>query len=235
MNTCEARERTENRAFTLIELLVVFAIIGILAAIIVPLAGTASARAKINLAKAQLANVETALAAYKDKRGVYPPDNPANPALNALFYELTGTTYDHKPPQVFWRLHGGETINLPAVQAVFGIGGFINSSFVANRQDTAQLQEAEVRDFFPGLQPKQYLVVNSGVQNLQVAVLGLDVDGPGMFGNSASGKRTNPWRYVSSNPVNSGPGSFDLWVDIIIRGQTNRISNWSQEPQIVHY
>ena len=42
----------------------------------------------------------------------------------------------------------------------------------------------------------------------------------------------NPWRYNSSNPTNN-PGHFDLWVDIILSGKTNRISNWSAKPQIV--
>ncbi|MEI9963171.1 MAG: hypothetical protein WDM76_19275 [Limisphaerales bacterium] len=42
----------------------------------------------------------------------------------------------------------------------------------------------------------------------------------------------NPWRYNSANPTNN-PGSFDLWVDILVRGKTNRISNWSKQPQIV--
>ena len=41
----------------------------------------------------------------------------------------------------------------------------------------------------------------------------------------------NPWRYVSSNPTNN-PGEFDLWVDIIVGGKTNRICNWSDKPPI---
>jgi hypothetical protein len=42
----------------------------------------------------------------------------------------------------------------------------------------------------------------------------------------------NPWRYVSSNPTNN-PGGFDLWVDVIIGGKTNRIANWGPKIQIV--
>ena len=42
----------------------------------------------------------------------------------------------------------------------------------------------------------------------------------------------NPWRYVSNNPTNN-PGAFDLWVDIVIDGKTNRISNWSTTPQVL--
>ncbi len=42
----------------------------------------------------------------------------------------------------------------------------------------------------------------------------------------------NPFRYNSSNPTNN-PNSYDLWVDIVISGKTNRINNWSSEPIIV--
>ena len=44
----------------------------------------------------------------------------------------------------------------------------------------------------------------------------------------------NPWRYNSSNPTNN-PGQFDLWVDILVGGKTNRVSNWSPRPQVVSY
>jgi hypothetical protein len=35
---------------------------------------------------------------------------------------------------------------------------------------------------------------------------------------------------VSTNPTNN-PGSFDLWIDVLYGGKTNRISNWSKDPQ----
>jgi len=37
------------------------------------------------------------------------------------------------------------------------------------------------------------------------------------------------WRYSSTSPVNN-TGSFDLWVDVLIGGKTNRICNWSRDP-----
>ena len=42
----------------------------------------------------------------------------------------------------------------------------------------------------------------------------------------------NPFRYNSSSPTNN-PNSFDLWIDVMIDGKTNRISNWSREPIIL--
>jgi hypothetical protein len=59
------------------------------------------------------------------------------------------------------------------------------------------------------------------------------VDGP-FTTNSIAGKAINPWRYVSSNPTNN-TGSYDLWMDIKFGGKTNRISNWSPDPQVVSY
>jgi hypothetical protein len=41
----------------------------------------------------------------------------------------------------------------------------------------------------------------------------------------------NPWRYVSSKPTNN-IGSYDLWMDLAIRGKTYRISNWSKNAQV---
>ncbi len=46
-------------------------------------------------------------------------------------------------------------------------------------------------------------------------------------------KGINPWRYNSSNPTNN-PGTYDLWVDVIIDGKTNRFGNWSKEPVLVN-
>jgi hypothetical protein len=43
----------------------------------------------------------------------------------------------------------------------------------------------------------------------------------------------NPIRYNSSNPTNN-PASYDLWVDVIIGDKTNRVSNWSEQPQVVN-
>ena len=49
----------------------------------------------------------------------------------------------------------------------------------------------------------------------------------------AAGGKVNPICYLSSNPTNN-PNAYDLWVDVIIGGVTNRISNWSAEPQVIH-
>ncbi len=239
MKTHTAAGRGGDPAFSLIELLVVIGIIGLLAAMIIPMSGWIGGKSRINVATAELKAVEVALASYKDKRGTFPPDNPANPAVNVLFYELTGTTYSSPPNAqpasfIFQRLHGGETISRATVQSAFGpdVGGFFNSSFVANPRDNTQLQEAEARDCFSQLKPKEYLeaTVPGRSGSVVLAVLGLqDVDGPVMYTSPTTGRRVNPWRYISSNPTNN-PGAYDLWIDITVSGKTKRICNWSRDP-----
>ena len=51
---------------------------------------------------------------------------------------------------------------------------------------------------------------------------------------SAGASKINPWRYNSSNP-RYNPKSFDLWIDVIAGGKTNRICNWSDKPITVYY
>src|SRR3977135_3713061 len=88
-------------AFTLIELLTVIAIIGALAALLIPMAGFASSRMKSARVGSDHQQLVTAIEAYKTSPvGFYPPDNkdlkdapPAQyqtlAAKNPLFYELS--------------------------------------------------------------------------------------------------------------------------------------------------
>src|SRR5436190_7321963 len=69
-------------AFSLIELLVVIAVIAILAAMVIPITAAVHAARTKSRAKAELAQIETAIERYKAKLGHYPPDNPGNPATN---------------------------------------------------------------------------------------------------------------------------------------------------------
>ena len=87
--------------FTLIELMVVIAIIGILAAVVVPQFMGQLDEAKVNAAKAQIVSFQTALKAYKIKVGKYPSSGEG---LNALVSNSSGRSYldSDKVPKDPW-------------------------------------------------------------------------------------------------------------------------------------
>src|SRR5688572_16622908 len=144
----------EAGAFTLIELLVVIAIIGIIAALIANLSGSAAIKRKINRVTTEMAQLETAIESYKEKKGFYPPSNgdTNNVFTNQLFYELTGTIYSPDPTNHFQTINGTETIKVEDVRTFFRIDGFANSSTAADR--------SEVKNFFAGLRSAQYAEIS---------------------------------------------------------------------------
>ena len=209
--------------FTLIELLVVIAIIALLAAMIFPITGAVNRTKMQSRAKVELAEIGNAIKLYKDKIGQYPPDNPTNAAVNPLYYELLGTTNNGT---YYVTLDGGAQISPATIAAYFsGATAFANSTQPGGSDETRRASR-----FLRDLKPGRYGQITNGpapVTLLTCSVVWPNTVLPIQFGG------LNPFRYNSSNPTNN-PNSFDLWVDIIISGKTNRISNWSAKPLIVN-
>ena len=215
------------KAFTLIELLVVIAIIAVLAAMLFPAFNIIKARAAIKKAQTELKQIETAIESYKANHGFYPPDNPANVTGSQLFYELLGTKQNGAN---FETLDGREQIPAASVPVAFpGVNGFVNCTRIGAGDETGV-----GKNFLTGLKPGQYGFATTG--GVRYGLLATSVGWPANLGAVAAGLplELNPWRYNASTPTHN-PKSFDLWVDIVVSGKTNRISNWSKDPEIVSY
>ena len=220
-----------RQAFTLIELLVVITIIGILAALLMPLGAAVRRTAFINKTKAEMAQVETAIESYKAAYGFYPPDNPGHPLLNQLYYELIGTTNTSPPtvsPIVFQPLDGNPAINGSQLNSMFGnVNAILNCSKPGAGEDTQP-----ARSFIHELKPGQTGTNTNSVRGSPPVILLVgSVGGPDQSYKPLGASGLNPWRYNSSSPTNN-PGAYDLYIQLVIGGKTNLICNWSKQVQI---
>jgi prepilin-type N-terminal cleavage/methylation domain-containing protein len=222
-------KRRRVAAFTLIELLVVIAIIGILAALVFPVVGVVNKNKQISLAKTELQQIQQAIEGYHTKLGTYPPDNPNNVVSNQLYFELIGTTNDAPAhagtAQTYVTLDGSSQASTSDLNKYFGVLGIGNTATRAHSDDTGSAASG----FLTHLLPNQISMVDTG--SPQVLILVCPVSWPSdraaVLPNAPPG--TNPWRYTSSHATNN-TGSYDLWVDLVIRGKTNRVCNWSANP-----
>jgi prepilin-type N-terminal cleavage/methylation domain-containing protein len=216
--------KTSRTAFTLIELLVVIAVIGILAGMILVVSGRVQVSRAKSLANAELTQVATAIVAYKEKFGIYPPDNAMNVLTNPLYFELVGTILANEPGRGwgYRTLDGSFWIPTNVVSFFFGVDGFVNSSTSLRGDDE---RPAPV-NFLKELTPNQVGIVTNENQRISARVLVCSIGWEGTIPDQA------PWRYNSSRPTNNA-GTFDLWVDLLLKDSTNRLSNWSKTQQII--
>jgi hypothetical protein len=125
---------------------------------------------------------------------------------------LDGTAKIQEDPTVFKTVFGSVT----------KVTGFANTTRGAG-DETVRAQNF----FVGGLRTGQFTTNGAGT----LTVLGDSaIDGPS---DAMVNKKLNPWRYNSSSPTNN-PGTYDLWIDYLFGGQTNRICNWSDRPLVVH-
>ncbi|MGO8838902.1 MAG: type II secretion system protein [Limisphaerales bacterium] len=220
-------------AFTLVELLVVMGIIGVLAGMLLAVAGAVKKRQYIYNTQAEMEKLVTAIENYKAAYGFYPPDShnttvtvPNRLMVNPLYYELTGTTNVNLASPDYYSLNDASLLPMTAsvVNSAFGLGGFINCSSPGGGEDAKV-----ARNFLPDLRPNQWTVVtNSTYTNV---VLIASVGGPDQVYQPLGVSGLNPWRYNSSSPTNN-PGSYDLWIQLRIGGKTNLICNWTRQVQV---
>jgi len=230
MKTNPSPTTRRHRAFTLVELLVVMAVIATLAAILFPAFSAIKKKGTIAKATAELKRVAMAIESYKAQLGHYPPDHVipggVDPLINSLYFELSGTT---TTGGTFTTLDGASSIQAADVPTWFGQAGFVNCSR-GGGDDNVQPAHA----FLKGLAPSQYAEATP-LLPANVRLLTCSIKWPTAKGEAISGvPEVNPWRYVSTGATNN-PGHFDLWVDIVVGGKTNRISNWSEKADPISY
>jgi prepilin-type N-terminal cleavage/methylation domain-containing protein len=214
-----------RQGFTLIELLLVVAIIGVLTALLVSAMNNTQFPAKTGVAKAELARMESAIGDYRIKLGFYPPDNPNDPGINPLYFELLGTT-NNGITYVTLDASGQISNSNGDINSRFNRQGFANSSTKAHSTD----ESGAPIPFLNQLRPKQVGQIDPSQPLVKILVC--SIEWPDANGAPIPGTLLNPWRYVSSHPTNN-PGSYDLWVDLAIGNKIYRVSNWSKQPQIV--
>jgi prepilin-type N-terminal cleavage/methylation domain-containing protein len=216
-------------AFTLIEILVVVSIIAILMGLILATAGYAMSKARRSRVEAERDMLITAIQSYKAAKGFYPQGNSNNFEVPPLFYELTGTTITLNnattppSPASYTSTVSGDVLTPTNVVNIFGVGGFVNAS-----PDPTQVQNF-LRSTAKSARTGQVSIIG-----VNVTVFGVQVPGPNqfhtVFGTGTNGPPISPWFYNATNPTNN-PDSYDLWMDVYFSGRTNRVSNWSQNPQ----
>ena len=218
------------RAFTLVELLVVISIMAVLAGFTIPVLKTVKAAQQKKVARAELEHLQTALENYKAKYGAYPPSNQnlpgtykapfTNSMFPQLYYELAGTKINGLN---FETLDGSVSIPVASVNTAYGVGGFVNCTKGSGEDG------AIAKNFLPSLSSKQIgSVSNNTIAN--TALLATSIGGPDVAYQPLGISGLNPFRYVY--PGVNNPGGYDLWVQLVISGQTNLICNWNRQVKI---
>lgn len=218
------------KAFTLIELLTVIAIIGALAAILVGISPAVTTQSRVSRMRAEHQRLLTAIQAYKDEVGNFPPDNPDNrtsnatnryrsAGKNALFYELSGAIFRNDNGGEFTVQNKSETVRAADLKTYLNVKGIENSA--RNRKDIP----------YRGIsfKPSQYAELDTPA-NVDVELLVTPLPGPHDkdFARKNSPLGMNPWFYDTSSSNRHNIESFDLWSEYKIGNDVRVIGNWNE-------
>lgn len=190
------------------ELLVVIAIIAIVAALVVGLAGIASENKKVSRAKAELAKLVTLIDAYQSKVGVFPPDRSSSPGTNSLLYELAGGIRDRADDTNPNYITPFGNITSNELWTTYGTSGMLNAI-----EKDGNADDMKVHRILKDIHKDQ---TNAVAGHISLVV---PVDGPN--------GQPNPWKYLRGANAVHNPDTYDLWVEIVVRGKTITIGNWS--------
>jgi prepilin-type N-terminal cleavage/methylation domain-containing protein len=211
--------------FTLVELLTVIAVIGIIAALIFPVARTVKRQTILHSAQAQMAQLQTALERYKSVYGFYPPGS-SRALTNQLYFELEGTFLTNiSGADYYMTLDHVSRIPVTLLGTAFGagVGGFMNCEKPGAPPDAPHAE-----NFLTDLNTNQFNPVM--VAGTAVDLMVTPVGGPDSSYTPLLLPDVNPWRYVY--PGTKNPGSYDLYIQLVIGGKTNLVCNWTKSVQI---
>lgn len=234
-----------SAGFTLIELLVVIAIIGILAGLTVTLSEKASSAKKRKTTEVLLGKLVTAIGSYKNTKdfGSYPYSNPSPlnpdqngrvggttkillPAMNPLFYELTGTIFNQQT-RSYTSTQGGDKLNPTQCRFFFGKKGFENMT--TNPGKTKSFIDLKAGEFAPiSVNPTVNLLLApvKWPSNTDAALERYRPIQSDETINQIKIRTLNPWQYRAPGIKNNK--SFDLWADVPIGNKVHRINNWGE-------
>lgn len=167
-----------------------------------------------------------------------------DPIMNTLYYELTGALVDNQV-KGFFSANDESLLLSQKLEEITGREGLVNA---IPRSGVGALTPADRqlmrRLFSAAFKEGQFAEVfrstdSSGYAKFKVMAVGHSGDASGKKGSGISwplnipaaahpiptNPGLNPWRYVSTNPTNN-PTSFDLWAEIIVKGERRIIGNW---------
>jgi prepilin-type N-terminal cleavage/methylation domain-containing protein len=186
-------------AFTLIELLTVIAIIAILASLMIAAFRMATPSKIRNRAAAEMASLSTLIESYNSKKGFYPADTNR---------DLTDPAHNNYlitniPIMLYYELVGSN----PPTAIPGGMPTLINSG------DERQVFHRNL---------KETGNKNSSVSELRgIKFLGIPIKSPDSPDFAF-------WRYDSSSTNRHHPEGFDLWIEVLVNGQRERVANWKE-------